>query len=58
MLLTLWITPRLAVAVNFAQFVALANHSKLSLSKKILIKAKDTIEHICKPQHYICERSD
>lgn len=27
-------TPRLAVAVNFAQFVALANHSKFSLEKK------------------------
>lgn len=29
--ITLWITPKLAVAVNFAQLVALANHSKLSL---------------------------
>ena len=30
-IITLWITPKLAVAVNFAQLVALANHSKLSL---------------------------
>lgn len=28
---TLWMTPRLAVAVNLAQFVARANHSRLSL---------------------------
>lgn len=28
---TLWITPRLAVAVNLAQLVALASHSKFSL---------------------------
>lgn len=28
---TLWMTPRLAVAVNFAQLVALASHSKFSL---------------------------
>ena len=28
---TLWITPKLAVAVNFAQFVALPNHSRLFL---------------------------
>lgn len=31
--LTLCITPRLAVAENLAQFVALASHSKLSLQK-------------------------
>ena len=28
---TLWITPKLAVAVNFAQFVALPSHSRLFL---------------------------
>lgn len=32
--MTLWMTPRLAVAVNFAQFVARASHSKLSLQKE------------------------
>lgn len=31
---TLWMTPRLAVAVNFAQFVALASHSRFSLQKQ------------------------
>lgn len=33
-------TPRLAVAVNFAQFVALASHSKFSLQsqKKTLVR--------------------
>lgn len=31
---TLWMTPRLAVAVNFAQFVALASHSKFSLQEQ------------------------
>lgn len=31
---TLWMTPRLAVAVNLAQLVALASHSKFSLQNK------------------------
>lgn len=39
---TLWMTPRLAVAVNFAQFVALANHSKFSLEKKKKPQKKTT----------------
>lgn len=34
---TLWITPKLAVAVNFAQLVALASHSKFSLQNQINI---------------------
>ena len=33
----MWITPRLAVAVNLAQLVALANQSKLSLKNWSLV---------------------
>ena len=36
-------TPRLAVAVNLAQLVALANHSKLSLSDK---QARETLNQL------------
>ncbi len=34
---TFWMTPKLAVAENFDQFVALDNHSRLSRRKKSLV---------------------